>query len=340
MGKKRIVMKDIAQAMNVSINTVSLALNNKDGLNEKTRQAIIAKAQEMGYELPSGQQPPLGNVILLLDKRYTQDLSFYARVVYGITQCANRHHCNVLVDFFDIDNPLLPLSVADKTVRGILVAGKVSDGYLALLEVSALPLVLIDYNSFSHPCDSVGTQNLQGSYQATAYLIEHGHRTIGFVGDIQYSFSLQERWLGFRSCMESHAHLGVEQDYTAYSITDPIAPMVIAHDCNALVHKLQQLPALPSAFVCCNDETAICLYQALTALGHRVGEEISLIGFDDIEAGKRQVPPLTTMHIHKRQMGETAFLRLLARIRDPELPPHCTALPVDLVERGSVRTLA
>ena len=337
MGKKRIVMKDIAREMNVSINTVSLALNHKDGLNEKTRCAIIAKAKEMGYELPAAQQAAMDNIILLLDKRYTNDLSFYARVVYGVTNCASQNNCNVVVDFFNNNNPALPLSISNKTVGGILVAGKVSEEFLSLLETSELPLVLIDQSSFHFPSDCVGTQNLQGCYTATSYLIEQRHRKIGFVGDIQYSFSLQERWLGFRSCIENHAKIGVEQDYTSLSVIAPIAEIIISHDYEALAQILQKMPQLPSAFVCCNDETAICVYHALSLLGYHVGKDISLIGFDDIEEGKRVAPPLTTMHIHKMQMGETAFLRLLARMQNPALPLQCITLPVELVERDSVR---
>ena len=90
MKKKKISMKDIAEALDVSINTVSLALNNKAGISDETRQAIFKKAKELGYSIPS-QIRPIRNIALLLSKRYTNNLSFYSRVVYGVTAYAREH---------------------------------------------------------------------------------------------------------------------------------------------------------------------------------------------------------------------------------------------------------
>lgn len=335
MKKKKISMKDIAEALNVSINTVSLALNNKAGISEETRQTIIKKAKEIGYSIPS-QIKPIRNIALLLCKRYTNNLSFYSRVVYGVTSYAREHSCNVIVDFFDSSRPSLPQAVINNSVDGILTAGCISEEFLSLLSNTRLPFVLIDHISFHTPADSVGTQNLYGSYTATEYMIQKNHRSLGFVGDIHYSNNLRERWMGFFNCIIDHKECGVCQSPEQYSILSSIAPSVISMDYNRLAQELKTMSALPQGFVCCNDETAICLYQALNTMGIRPGRDISIIGFDDIENSTLVQPNLTTMHVPKKQMGETAIARLCSRIENPSLPIQHISLPVCLTERKSV----
>lgn len=337
MRKKKISMKDIADSLSVSINTVSLALNNKSGISEETRHAIIQKAKEIGYTtaVPS-QTKPVRNIALLLNKRYLKNLSFYSRVVYGITNYANQNNYNVIVDFFCNDAPALPQSIINNSVDGILTAGNLSDEFLRLLNTTHLPLVLIDHASYGLAADSVGTQNLQGTYSATEYIISKGHLNIGFVGDIHYSNNLKERWLGFSSCIQDYAGSFVCQEHEKYSILNRIAPSIIDKNYAELMKQIQKLPQLPTAWVCCNDETAVCICQALDALGIHPGKDISIIGFDDVENALLVQPNLTTMHVPKKQMGETAFMRLCSRIDNPSLPLQYTILPVYLVERDSV----
>ena len=335
MRKKKTSMKDIADALHVSINTVSLALNNKNGLSEETRQAIIQKAKELGYTL-APQSRPARSIALLLNKRYLKNLSFYSRVVYGITNYANQHNYNVIVDFFDNENPVLPQAVASGSVEGVLAAGNISGEFLKLLSAAKLPLVLIDYSSYQLHTDSVGTQNLLGGYAAAQYVIQKGHQNIGFVGDIHYSNNLRERWQGFSSAVADSRRLGVCQEHGKFSILSSIAPAVIEKNYQRLVKEIQTLSQLPTAWVCCNDETAVCLYRALELLHIRPGKDISIIGFDDIESSLLVQPALTTMHVPKKQMGETALIRLCSRIENPGLPLQHIMLPVELVERESV----
>lgn len=335
MKKKKISMKDIAEALDVSINTVSLALNNKPGISTETRQSIIQKAKELGYSV-SAQTRPLRSIALLLDKRYIKNLSFYSRVVYGITTYASQNSYNVIVDFFSNEMPSLPQAVLNNSVEGILTAGTISDDFLSLLLGTRLPFVLIDFTSYHTAADSVGTQNLNGGYAAAEYMIQQGHQTIGFVGDIHYSNNLRERWLGFSSCIADYSRQAICQEHGKYSILSDIAPSVIQKDYSRLVAEIQALPQLPQGWVCCNDETAVCLYQALGALGIHPGKDISVMGFDDVENSTLVQPALTTMHVPKKQMGETAIARLCARIESPDLPVQNITLPVWLVERNSV----
>lgn len=335
MRKKKIAMRDIAESLNVSINTVSLALNNKPGISGETRQIIIQRAKELGYTV-STQTRPMRNIALLLDKRYIKNLSFYSRVVYGITTYASQNSYNIIVDFFNNDNPMLPQAVLNNSVDGILTAGTISDDFIILLQKTHLPFVLIDFMSYHIAADSVGTQNLNGGYAAAQYMIQQGHQIIGFVGDIHYSNNLRERWLGFSSCISDYSDHNVWQAHEQYSILSNIAPSVIQRDYSRLAREIQALPQMPEGWVCCNDETAVCLYQALDALGIHPGKDISVMGFDDVENSTLVQPALTTMHVPKKQMGETAIARLCARIENPDLPLQNIALPVWLVERNSV----
>jgi LacI family transcriptional regulator len=90
-----------------------------------------------------------------------------------------------------------------------------------------------------------------------------------------------------------------------------------------------------SALICANDESAIGATKALREAGRRVPEDISIVGFDDIDMAEHLTPPLTTVRIHKRAIGATAVKTLIARALDPEARPIMILLPTELIVRGS-----
>lgn len=341
--RKRVTMKDIAKKLNISLNAVSLALNGKEGVSDELRNTIIKTARDMGYFDGNSRVSSRfrhKSLSLLIEERHFRDEHFYSRVVVGIEQQARENGYDIIINFMHEGQIQVPVSIADKRVAGILVVGPVNDHLLSTLCGSGLPVVLVDHASFSINTDAVLTQNMQGTYMATSYLIDKGHRKIGFFGDVSYSLSVKERWLGYREALLAakleDGHIIKEN---TYSITGPVEKLVIEDDFEKVAMLVSELKEMPTAWVCSNDRAAIILCKALRLLEVRIPEEVSVIGFDDISMASIFVPNLTTVEVKKELMGKKAFERLFEKINQRDDNTYHIRLPVSLVERDSVRDI-
>jgi LacI family transcriptional regulator len=172
--------------------------------------------------------------------------------------------------------------------------------------------------------DSVGTANVEGAREATRYLIDRGHRRIAFAGRIGRRIpSFEDRRRGYRDAM---AAIGVE----------PVEIDVLTESTS--VPSLQPTPTY-TAIVAGNDYDAGIMLRRHQAMGLRVPDDISIIGFDDTTHASQAIPPLTTMRIDMLAMGRLAVEALQFRWRWPEAAPFMTAIQPVLVERESVRAL-
>lgn len=337
--RKKVTMKDIAEKLNLSINAVSLALNNKGGISEETRKIILKTANELGY---FDENPTLiaknhfKNICLLIEERNFRDTSFYTKVIVGIENEAKRNNYDILVNFMNPDQFQIPVSVQTKKVSGVLVVGTIKDEHLIKLLEFGIPTVLVDHASFTVSTDAVLTQNMVGTYRAVQYLIKKGHKQIGFFGEIDFSLSFKERWLGFNEAMRS-AELKVDLDYC---ITEGIEQYILEKNYRQVANIISKLNKFPTAWVCSNDNAAITLYNALNILDIKIFSDVSIIGFDDIDIANIVTPALTTIHVDKELMGVKAVQRLLWRIKNLSAPFDHLRMDVKLIERESVRDLS
>jgi DNA-binding LacI/PurR family transcriptional regulator len=200
--------------------------------------------------------------------------------------------------------------------------------YLPLLKEIDVPLVLINSQQEGPFIYSVAVDNVQSAIRATQHLIQLKHRVIGYLGGPSDHASHHERLEGYRQALA-----------TAQIPFDP--SLVASGDGSAgggeqVTQFLTRSPA-PTAFVCYNDMTAIGALRALRRHGLRVPEDISLVGFDDIEFASYVDPPLTTIHQPKDEMGHLAMWMLL----DLLTRKNVTNITVTgkLVVRASTRAL-
>jgi len=162
------------------------------------------------------------------------------------------------------------------------------------------------------PFDYAGINNRLGARRATEHLLDLGHRHIGFVGSATSPSVNQVRYQGFCDAVRN-------RDLPAESM-----PVITCRhsfaDAAVATKKLVSVPAPPTALVCYNDLIAFGATLGLYELGLVPGQDISLIGFDDIEAAANWRPPLTTMSIEARQIGRHAGTLLANRMKDIDLP--------------------
>lgn len=341
---KKVNMDDIAKKLNISKNTVSLALRNMPGVSSSTRKLIIDTANEVGYvykksiTAPAAKENESKSICLILSKNMRNLIGFYSYIQMGVEEEAKRNSLNTILYYYDEydENFETPLCIKDDMVSGIITLGHVTRNNLNKIAGFNIPLVVIDEYYDNINLDYILTDNLCGGYMATEYLIQHGHRKIGFSGDIHQASSFYDRYYGFLKAMGDYS-LQVD---SPYGLIGKGLQKYINKDISPVVNELKSLQEFPTAFFCCNDPEALALYKAFEIMGLRVPEDISVIGFDNTDAAGNVSPELTTMNVKKELMGIIAARRLVEKMQDKPCIPQKILIPTTLVERQSVMDLS
>jgi LacI family transcriptional regulator len=173
--------------------------------------------------------------------------------------------------------------------------------------------------------DAVMMDNLRGAYLATEYLISQGHRHIALIGGPGHP-SIVERRAGYEEAMQRH-------DFTPTVV--PSTGLDIGDGERTVVELLRQAPET-TAIVCSNDSQATGVSRKLRELGYKVPDDFSLVGFDDTNLAQLTSPPLTTIRVDRRALGQIGVQLLLGRINTPKRLATKAIVGVTLVERASV----
>lgn len=210
----------------------------------------------------------------------------------------------------------------------------------AELHARGLPLVFVDRYLPSVPADAVIYDNVGGAYQAVEHLVGLGHRRIAFVStDNLTTTSVAERLHGYR-----HALLAAGLDYNEdlvyckvpLAATGSAASETEKADTRKLIADFLAVAA-PTAVFALHDRLAFDVYQSAAALGWRVPEDLSVVGFNDDEPAHTLDPALTTIHQPRERIGRLAARMLLERIRGSEEEPVRYVLATTFVERDSTK---
>lgn len=221
-----------------------------------------------------------------------------------------------------------PVIVTDKRVSALILMGQFEQSYVKMIMEARLPTVLLDFYCDGPDVDAIVSDSLSDCYQLTRRLIEQGHRDIGFVGSVQCTTSIMERYSGY---MRTMIFEGL-----------PLRPEWLIDGRGADMKYLPyfSLPGtLPTAFVCENDEIALRLIAQLGKRGVRVPEDVSVTGFDNFLYTTLSTPPLTTYSVDQGRMAQVAVRRLLSRIKAGPEGPLRTIVGGWIVERASTRDL-
>lgn len=336
--RKKVSMADIASKFGVSRNAVSLALSGKAGVSDELRSAIRSAAAELGY-LPAENREQNRQAIAVLVPSYIRDDgSFYSDVFWAI-----EHESRALgiltitcgLSKTDEAGHILPQIPDELRVIGFLAVGIISVSYLEMLRASGANVVSVDIRP-PLAIPSVSADNVNVGRMAAEYLIDHGHREIGFIGPVFCAQSVYERFCGYRQAL-LNANIPYNEDIcvlgnrTDFELLDNSA---------ILKRYIDRLEHLPGAVFCAGDMIAVSLYMLLHEKNIRVPGDISIIGCDDLKIGQYINPPLTSVHIDRKLIGKQAVKLLLnSHGQDAGTPVHIM-LPCSLAERSSVEDKA
>lgn len=343
--KKRVTMKEIAGQLGLSINAVSLALNDRAGVSEETRRLVLNTAEELGYLDQRSKYSEVysnKNICILLENRFFKDMQFYGRILLGLEEAAKKEGYDLFINSFE-QNHEIPACLEQQKVSGLIVVGKIDDIFLKRLKNYPIPVVLLDHESVEVPTNCVMTNNVSGSYTLTKYLLDKGFKKIGFLGDLNYTPSIRERFWGYYEAMQQSLGRPVLDDGIAYiqkySILNDVEDAVIHQDAVKLEKLYRSLKEQPEALVCSNDKVAILMCKVMAQCGLKVPDDISVVGFDDIELSNMVQPRITTMRVDKMLMGKKAMECLLNGMGKANRKVEKLVLNVELIERDSVKEL-
>lgn len=338
--KNRIKLVDIAQASGVSLTAVSLALSDKPGISQETRTRVMEIARSLGYRfktpLPTTPLKSIRTVGLLVKSAFgdePQTNQFYSYIISGIDATCRQMGIQLMFASLPVDQDNVPLEYPTLLEKGdidaVLLAGVFVDDVLSrMVDNRGCPVVLVDSYCDTRLYNAILSDNVQGAYQATEYLIQKGHRQIGFLGATDRAFpSFRDRRTGYRKALADYA-AGPEYFADCQATRSDAA--------NAAVALISQHPEI-SALVCINDDTAISAMNALIKHGVQIPQDVSIIGFDDIYLAESVVPALTTMRVNKQSMGRLAVQLLVNQVFHMDGASYVTSVfRPSLIERNSV----
>ena len=336
----KVTMKDIAKELNISINAVSIALNDKPGVSESMRLKILRTADKMGYINEKHHYLSVfskSNICILMQSYYANTGHFYSIVLRSIVERAKVLGYMSILNYFEDNQFEFPDCIIDRKVAGILVVGKTSDSNLNQLKNIGIPVVLVDYTSLGDTCDCVLTHNKQGGYLITQYVLDKGYKRVGFFGDLEYSLSFSDRFMGYKQALVNrNMTADIEPYISQYSILHETEKYVLENDVNSIVSLLEK-SELPEVFICANDSNAFILLNALTLMNIKVPDQIAITGFDDTPLCDKTIPKLTTVQVQKELMGEIAVNKLIDRIHRENDVQMTQLLSTKIIERDSVK---
>jgi LacI family transcriptional regulator len=335
-------IKDVAKKASVSIATVSFVINDSKHISVETKNRVLKAIKSLKYHpsksainLVSGKTGNIGFIIT--DDHFLRTEPFYTSIFLGTEFEARNAGYYILLTSINPDfskNDPLPRFILNGSVDGIIVAGKIPSNLIDRMSPYNLPTVFIDYIPSENCCPLVLIDNLQGGLMATNHLIKLGHTNIAFIGaDIEHP-SLSDRLKGYKQALEN-AKIPIKNSLI---VTDSKYPDRV-NGYNSIKSLLSKNKSVTAVFAC-NDAMAIGVLNYLNDNGYKVPKDISLIGFDDVEADLMLNPPLTTIRVPKIEMGIEALKLLVNTLKNKKSLLKKILVPVELIERESTSKIS
>jgi LacI family transcriptional regulator len=341
MTDDRVTIRQLARLSGVSIGTVSRALNGYTDVRPETRDRIVRLAEELDYTPAAAarslvtQRSHLIGVFLETGEGHPDPFGnpFFYEVLVGLKDAIGANGYDLLL--FASERPGNGYGAHSflKRARHHNVAGVVlmdvdpEDAEVRRLVRSDLACVGVDVELVGPATEYVMSDNLGGIAQAMSHLHGLGHRRIATITGLLDTRPGADRLRSYRSQVQDLG-LGYRDEYVAYG------DFYVESGHRAMT-KLLALPEPPTAVVAASDFMALGAIRAAAEAGRTVPQDVSIIGFDDLQLASHVHPPLTTLRQDKAGLGAEAGRALIALIDGEDDVPAAVTLPVELVVRGS-----
>lgn len=337
MGRKnqRVTIQDVADTAGVSVSTVSRVLNEKDDIAPDTYQKVKEVIRELGYTsslAARSMRSRRTNVIGLIMPDVEQ--SFPIMVMKGVNRAIAKLDYDLIVY---TGGDWRKYHFADRQRQHIsLLNNSITDGVIVVTPAASsfptvAPIVAVDHLIDHHEYPTVISKNREGALKVIAYLIELGHRRIGFIGGRKDLQSAYRRLLGYEHGLQT---AGIQIDPELIQDGD----FTFERGYQATVN-LMSLQVPPTASFAANDQSAFGVYSAAREMGVRIPQDLSVVGFDNTPESAVSEPRLTTIDQSVEEMGYKATQVLIELVNGKQLETDVFKVSTSLVVRDSCRTI-
>jgi LacI family transcriptional regulator len=313
---RSITLNDVAKLAGVSRTTASVALSGSASVSKATKARVIEAAQSLGYiynrtaaNLRKSGDSIIGVIVPDLNN------SFYTAIVKGVNQELNQYHkilaLGCTFEDLKVQEELIS-SMLEHRVCGLLFFAAIGteEHTFQRLRDANMPVVLINRFYPFLETDYIGVDDIAAGYLATEHLIKLGHKHISFLGGVREFDSWKNRHSGFQNAMSDHGLSIASHDIV------PASPYMETGI--TLAERLLKRKKMPTAIFAFNDVIAIGMIKVFEENDVRVGEDIAIVGVDDIPEAKLITPTLTTVSSYPLERGASAVKLLMDRISKGE----------------------
>ena len=323
----RVRLEELATEAGVSLSTVSKVLNGRTDVSAATRARVEALLDSHGYERRNGPGTKSRLVELVFPEL---DTAWAMEIIRGVETVARSHGLSVVItesgDRTSLSGDWIDGVLRRRPVGVVLVFSDLADESKAKLRSRAIPFVIVDPAGDPAPdVPSVGSANWSGGVAATRHLLELGHTRIAAITGREDMMCSHARLDGFRSAM-TQAGVAVDESLVRFGNFQVDGGRAHARDLLARDDR-------PTAIFAGSDLQALGVFDVARTLGLRVPDDLSVVGYDDLQLAQWTAPALTTVHQPLTQMAEEAT-RLVIRMGETELE---TIPRMDLATRLVVR---
>lgn len=343
--------EDIAKLAGVSRSTVSRVINNYPNVPEATKAKVLRVIQEHHYEPNSFARALAGKrtdtiglfAISMNEKEDASRIyqnSYFAPIVDMVVDTANARgfYCLIHTVYSPGDFQKIKQAFQQKRIDGGILVGTQKDIELVRELVSQeAPLVLVDYDISEIMSERLNKNHLavinsmdyEGTAEAIEYLIGLGHKEIGIIKGRMNTFSGRERFMAFENTLKKHG-LPLVEDFI-------LEGDFLKETAYLEARRLAVSGRLPTALFSSNDDMAIAALEAFAEHGVSVPDQISLVGFDDVELASRIHPKLTSVKLPIGDMAKAAVEKVIGLCNADEPTFSTVSFPSRLVVRDSCK---
>jgi DNA-binding LacI/PurR family transcriptional regulator len=339
---KRVTSQDVANLAGVSRTTVSLVLNDVEGvhISPETRQKVREAVEKLGY-IPNATAQALATrraraigLVMTRSPHHIASDTFLPQILVGLLDVVKQQKLRLLIEAVDAehqDRVYLELARAKQIDGMILLTPRIDDIGLKKLENVDTPVVLMGNLADSDLC-SVEVNNYLAGKQAVRFLMGLGHTNIACISNAPPSYkAATDRVQGYKDALMA-AGITPDDDLIQHADFDPQSGFTCMRTLLASGKKF-------TAVFVASDNVAMGAKSALREAGLQVPKDISIIGFDDIPWAKYSDPPLTTVRLPAQELASEACVLLLELMQGSEPEDKHTVLETELVVRKSCRKL-
>ena len=330
-------LSDIAEKLNLSLTTVSRALNNHSEVSTKTKEIVKRAADEMGY-VPNKfarnlalKKSHLIGLVYIDNHEFNFYQSFSFEVIAGVRNYFGSTPYDLIIvpgRQKNKEGESLKKICYSRGIEGLFVVGvSIDDPYIDELKEDFVPAVIVDYPLLTKKVSYIQSNNIKGCSLAVKHLVSKGHSRIAFINGHNQAAISSIRLEGYIIALENNAlpfdqSLVMAGDYSEKSGYDA-------------VKKLLENKADFSAVFAASDLMAVGAIKAISENGLKIPDDIAVIGFDDILLAEYSSPSLTTVRQHKFDLGYKGSKELIKMIEYPDYIPKRKRIDVELVIRDS-----